>query len=211
MKIKLLTAVLSSFLCVSATAGTLALNLSNVTLDVSSGHATLGWSFSVLQNYNVIALDFIDPNGANFGASHQVGIWSSVGTLLASATIPMGVPATTVGSGNQTFASAAITPLLLTPGNLYYIGGTQDSPDKVVGSSNYTSASGITIVGKAFIVFNAGLAYPGTGGLFSDSQYFSPNFEFTAVPTASGVPEPASVLAVAGGLVLLALSCRSKT
>lgn len=213
MKFTFLIGVLAVFGCASATASTLALNLGGtVAPDPSSSHATIGWAFTVLPTYsfNVTALDFIDPNGASLGSSHQVGIWTSSGTLLASATLPTGVPAATTGSGNATFASAAISTLVLGPGS-YVIGGTTDAPDKQFTGVSYTTftlAPGLSIGTQALTASGAGLVFPGNGTVFSDYQFFSPNFEFTTGTPGSGVPEPASLLAAAGGLALIALRRR---
>ena len=154
---------------------------------------TSGWDFNLAQSYLVTALDFYD-SGAVGGllTSHQVGLWTSTGTLLASATIPAGTAAPLIG----TYRSVAIVPIVLTPG-FYEVGGfVPGNSDKYVfDAAAFTTLSGITY--SASHVATGAFAFPGSQNLVSTRE-FTANFE------VAGAPEPASAALLGLGALLLA-------
>ena len=53
----------------------------------------VGWRFDVLTNLTATGLGWFDDNHDRLGAAHQVGIWDSAGSLLASTLVPDGTAA----------------------------------------------------------------------------------------------------------------------
>src|SRR4051794_39543468 len=78
---------------------------------------TIGFSFTPASNVVVTALGVWDAStGDPLTQSHQVGIWTAGGTLLASGTVPANGPLT----GSWRYVS--ISPVTLTAGQSYIVG-----------------------------------------------------------------------------------------
>ena len=72
---------------------------------------TYGWSFTLSSTITVTDLGYFDFGGNGLNDAHDVGIWTSTGTLMVSATVPAGTAGTLVGrfplcSGFANFARA---------------------------------------------------------------------------------------------------------
>ena len=147
---------------------------------------TLGWSFTPTSNISVTELGFWDSTpGTPLGQTHQVGLWTTGGTLLASTTIQTTSPL--FGE----FRFEAITSVALTAGISYLIGATYYGPFLDIyrsSASSITMASEITFNGAARSGSSSGFAAPTT--VTAGNGRFGPNFEFT---NTSAVPEPASL------------------
>ena len=60
---------------------------------INGTHRTIGWSFTANDNLSVTSLGLWDETPADpLSQTHQVGLWSSTGTLLGSATIQTNSP-----------------------------------------------------------------------------------------------------------------------
>jgi len=149
---------------------------------------TLGYSFTTSTPLTINALGYWVDGLSN---NHQVGLWTSTGTLLAS---------TTVLSGDLTqdnFRWHSIAPLALAPGS-YVIGG------EFLGNGNPFpfNATGITTIsgytyGNDLQIFGSGLNFPTVGPVgYGPNGILAANF---SVSTAT--PEPIS-LVVFGGLIV---------
>ena len=151
-------------------------------------HRTIGWSFTANDNLSVTSLGLWDETPADpLGQSHRVGLWSSTGTLVGSATIQTNSPLT--GS----FRYAAITPVALTSGLTYFLGSEVYDPfsDRYTsGASSIVTAPEITFLGTARNDSAGGFSFPSNTG--SDNGRFGPNFQFQVISTS--VPEPTSTL-----------------
>lgn len=151
---------------------------------------TYGWAFTLSNTITVTDLGYFDFGGNGLNQSHDVGIWTSSGTLLVSATVPSGTAGTLIDG----FRYTLITPTILPPGD-YVIGGFESGSSGdpiVVTATTITTASGITYNGSA-ISGATSFSFPSEPG--QGNSYFGPNFEF------NNVPEPTTVaLLVLGGL-----------
>jgi hypothetical protein len=155
-----------------------------------SNDETVGWRFTVASGTDIFvtALGWWDDVPADpLDATHQVGLWALDGTLLGSTTVQ------TNSTLNGAFRYESITPILLTAGTGYVIGGRDLSSD----SDNYTSSVSslvmdprVVFVSAAVSANNAGFSFPSIFTLNSGGR-FGPNFELGSA--AAAVPEPASL------------------
>jgi len=160
-------------------------------------NVTLGWGFTLVNAVIVTDLGYFDGNeGLTDG--HPVGIWNSIGNLVAEATVPSGAT-TDLVSG---FRFVPIDPVVLGP-DAYTIGGYANatSPDQFrFEVSSVTTVAGLSF-GPANLFTKANsLTLPTTPAeAFSQDGYFGPDF-IVSSPTAT-VPEPDSI-----GMLLLGLA-----
>jgi hypothetical protein len=153
------------------------------------GNITLGWGFSLSQPVTVTDLGYFDGN-SGLTDSHPVGIWDSLGSLIAQATVPSG----TAGDLVSGFRFAAIAPVVLGAGS-YTIGGYADGTSADEFRFNVPSIT--TITGLSFgptHLYTQGdsLSEPLTkADVFSQDGYFGPNFEVSS--SVASTPEPESI------------------
>ncbi|MEP7351723.1 MAG: DUF4082 domain-containing protein [Acidobacteriota bacterium] len=151
----------------------------------NGGLYTLGFEFSISGPVTVDSLGYFSPS--ILLESHDVGIYTTGGTLLASAT----VTAADTLVGNFTFQS--ISPLNLAAGN-YIIAGTSGATDLYAFNPTTVSfMAGMTFVESRYNS-GASLAFPANPDI--GVGYFGPNF------TVSSAPEPSSILLLTSSLLL---------
>lgn len=143
------------------------------------GPWTLGWAFKASTSQTLIGLGAYDLGGDGFLTDHQVGLWDTNGTLLASVIVGSSDPLI------NGFRFASITPYTLSAGSTYIVGaanlGTGD------GYSLYgevATAPGITYLSSRYID-GSGLQLP-TAYAGVNPGYFGGN-----ILLGSAVPEPA--------------------
>jgi Domain of unknown function (DUF4082)/PEP-CTERM motif len=167
----------------------------------TDGNWTLGFEFTPTSNLNVTSLgDYFESGVTN---NESVGLWTLDGTQLATASI------TGSGAPADSFQFTAITPVELSAGQTYIVGGT-------TGSDNYAgfdlgNFAVAPVIGYDGHLESYGAAlqvpmtyYPGaTADSFAD---FGGDFQFTA----SGVPEPAAWAMMLLGLGGLGVAMRSR-
>ena len=78
---------------------------------------TVGWSFTLLTTMTVDGLGVWDENGDGIQDPQLVGLWSSAGALLSSATVDGSSKATPSASSAGQWLFTAVTPLVLDPGD----------------------------------------------------------------------------------------------
>jgi hypothetical protein len=166
---------------------------------VQGANATAGFSFSVTTATTISGLGLFDVGSDGLINSHQIGLWSSGGTLLASATVDNSSSVVASTSSLGDWRETGITSLTLDPGS-YVIGASfldvsQNTEDAAVFSATgTTSLSGISY-GTTVIGFSD-FAFPDFNENGVDAGAFGP-MAFTDVQSA---PEPGSL-----GLSLCAL------
>src|ERR1041385_6359444 len=119
---------------------------------------TIGWSFNVTSTIIVGGLGWYAPNGAGLALSHMVGIWDPAGNLLASGTVQAG----TADPLDGLFRTHSITPITLTPGTGYIVGGLNflANTDQLAFGVTPTTISSIVFVGGVFAPIDATFERP---------------------------------------------------
>ena len=201
----LLAVALLAFSSVVCRAGTIAFSFSSSSPGTANGLvATHGFQFTPLVNILVDSLGYLDVGQDGLATGHQVGIWNSVGTLLASATVTTGDSTLSgaVLAGAQ-FRFTPITPVLFLSGQTYTLGAGDDSSDNIYadfsGSQTSNAPSLLTVSSVGYYNVTSGFADPtNTIGNHYDVG------NFTAL--AATAPEPSSAalttLALAGILAV---------
>ena len=120
-----------------------------------------------------------NAGGAGLTTPHQVGIWDASQALVASTTVD---PATGIVIGDWIYA--AITPVTLTPGQVYTAGVIYfdtDSDNYVSSASSMTTAPEVLWVQSVYpSALSLGFTYPANNS--TSAGRFGPNFTFTVVP-----------------------------
>jgi hypothetical protein len=159
-------------------------------------NGTIGWGFTLASPVFVTDLGYFDGN-SGLVDPHPVGIWDSVGNLLATATVPSGTAATFVSG----FRFVPITPVMLSAG-AFTIGGYANvtSPDPFRFEVPFiTAVEGLSFGPVDLFTRADTLARPTTpADVFTQAGYFGPNF---LVSTSAVVPEPGTV-----GITLLGIA-----
>ena len=171
--------------------------VSGGTINVSQ--FTRGWEFTTTNSITVSALGWWDEGGNGLAASHQVSLWTTGGTVLASTTVPAGTGAPLSGG----FRYNPITSVVLAPGT-YVVAGKSTSTDQVVfeltGGTQMVFAPGITFVRNRHNGANS-FSFPSTSQVNIDMGMFAASFQFGS----ASAPEPGTLalvaLGMAGGLV----------
>ena len=147
---------------------------------------SLGFEFSVSSPVTVTALGY-NYFGVPLNLSHDVGIYTSGGTLLTSATV---TNASTVFNG---YLYTPVTPIVLGAGDYFIAGTTLGLNDGwIYQATSVVGASGLAFVDSWFTVGNGGvLSFPTSYA--SGQQYMEVNFQTT--------PEPGTLVLLGTGLL----------
>lgn len=125
----------------------------------------------------VVASDATDA----LTSPHQVGIWDAGQNLIASVTVD---PATGTVIGDWTYA--AITPVTLTPGQVYTAGAlytNTDSDSYISGASGVTTDPNVVWINSVYpFEIDLGFVFPTEDSAPTSGGRFGPNFTFTVVP-----------------------------
>lgn len=168
-------------------------------------NSTRGYAFTVTGSDLVAAqLGVWDAGGNGLVESHQVGLWNSTGTLLASATVGSGTSAALIDG----FRYVDIVDVPLAAGSYtvgaFFFNGSQDL--QALDLTGLATAPGITYDDLRFINGVSSLTMPtnplnGRTGLIGGTLMV----DSITAPT-SDVPEPESALLALMGVGLLSLA-----
>jgi hypothetical protein len=170
---------------------------------------TLGTSFTVTSDGNIVtALGIYDVGGA-FTTDHQIALWDHTAgdTQVASATF---LASNTNAGTPAGFLYVSISPLLLVKGDNYILGAFYPGTFAVASGDHLLDHSATPGTDPNFNNFvarfdtsNSGLQEP-LGGT-SGTAFIGPNLQFTPAP------EPSTVFSVVAGLAGLALLKRRRS
>jgi len=161
----------------------------------TNNNQSVGWQFNVLGSVVVTDLEWYDPTRNGLSTQHMVGIWNSGGTLLTSAVIPAGAAAGLDGM----FRFVLVTPITLTVGNGYVVGGENfvTNTDRLAcgsggscdGLLSQTLDPRLAFVNATFSDVGSGFVTP-TQFSLAHEGFYGPSFSVGAVP------EPTSMLLI---------------
>lgn len=170
---------------------------------------TAGYTFTVQRSLFATSLGVFDAGQDGLAAAHAIGLWDIDMRLLASTTVAAGSGATLDGF----FRLGAIGPVLLSPGQVYFVGALMNGDPYARTTDGLQAANGVTYDQEAQGVAppGAGLAFPGItssggGGIFGGNVVLAE----VAMPVST-VPEPATVALVGAGIVVLSGVARRGT
>lgn len=173
---------------------------------------SLGFSFTATSAVTVTSLGYYDFGGDGFATAHEVGIFDSAGTLLASAGLNAGSGDALIGQ----FRYASITPLSLAAGQTYVIAATtHGSADPWAYGNAYPADATVsdfhTTVPIVITANSALFLYQSDNQLRNPTEHYS-NYTFYAGPnfTILGVPEPANWTMMLSGFGLVGAVLRGR-
>jgi hypothetical protein len=172
--------------------------------DFGASDWNLGFEFSANSDVSVTALgDFDFGSAATFPQSQQVGLWDINGNLLASAYV------TTSSIQIGQFAFTSITPVALTAGSSYVVGG-QGGAD-YTGSNPINVAPQISYVEDLYTYIGTPIVTPLYEPLTSEGlTSVSDAGWFGGDVLLSSTPEPSYYLVVGAALVTLLAIFRAR-
>jgi hypothetical protein len=207
MNIKYTAALLAAYgSLLSLAAGTEmpAVSFTSASAFTNGSSATDGFQFTVNSPVSVSSLGIWDFNSDGLVESHMVAIFTTSGTIVASANVPGGTGATLLDG----FRYVSILPTTLLPG-IYNIGAFySDVPIQdtaAIQAQGFSTDPRITFNGSR-AAGGTSLTNPTTPLAGFDPGIFGPNFLLT---TASTVPENGSTLPLLG-LALVPFVCTLK-
>lgn len=157
---------------------------------------SLGYSFTATSAGAVDALGYFDDGSASsLTEIHDVGLYSSSGTLLASAVV-----SSATGTQVGFFDFVPISGVALIAGQTYDVVGTSGLVDPYTFDTNgFTTASNIAFDGDIYQNGNT-LAFPNMTEPITDG-IFGGNFEENIGAAIAATPEPSSLALLGTGLV----------
>jgi len=158
---------------------------------------SVGWAFRTNADLFVSELGYYnrtrvipDVGTVGMGFSHEVGLFSATGLLLASATVN---PSDLL---IDDFRYAAILQLALSANTHYVIAGYNFiDTDGYIATSVFTSPAEVSYLG-GLLLESAGLAFPTITASVPGGSIFGPNFRYS-------IPEPSTMILLGGAMLSL--------
>lgn len=196
-KLLLLTTALTAAVAVcSSQADTPALSFTGGGPYQGNGDGNVGWSFTLNTAMNVSSLGFYDYGSDGLQTAHAVGIFSSTGTLLTSATVPLGTNAALTNG----FRYVSIPVYTLSPGT-YIVDAavTANNSDYFMGgATTVTTVPGITYL-ETRVGGGTGLVLPPSNSSAPANGFFGPNFQVSPAPE----PSTWALMGLGAGMLVL--------
>ena len=174
-----------------------------------AGDFTVGFTFETTTPVTVDGLAFWDESGDGLASSHDVGLWTAGGTLLASSTVSnaSAVEASSSGLGNWLVEGIPSLPLGV---GSYVLGGVQTNSiggDLLRLNATATAAPGI-VYGTTMQNTANGLVLtmPDSAVSSVDDGAWGPNLRLAS----AAMPEPSALSLFALGLGAIALRRRRR-
>jgi YVTN family beta-propeller protein len=145
---------------------------------------TVGSKFTVGANVFVDKLGFEDQLLNGLASTHQVGLWNSSGTLLASVTVQSGTGSLLIGNWRY---ETLPTPVKLTAGSTYIVGAqVTNGGDKWTDNGNFPIEfainQGFSLGSPPNVFSSGGFALPTLNGTLAALRWAPANLLFTACP-----------------------------
>jgi uncharacterized protein DUF4082 len=203
-----------SFLGLLPTAGhTAGINFGSVSQSFSDElDRNVGWGFTVNQTLTVNRLGFADFGFDGLAQAHDVGLYTSSGTLLVSGTVAAGTNSPADGN----FRWVNVAPTVLNAGSTYVIGAflagngdewAWDAGKLGIHLINLSIDPRITISGTARYncCSETSLKFPASQIDDSRTMFVGPNFD-----TVATTPIPAALPLFAAGLGIIGWAARRR-
>ena len=195
------SALACSVLLASPVAAATAVSLSSFSTYAADGPWSMGFSFTATQDLSATALGAFDDLGDGFIDAHEIGLWDSSGTLLASASISS---TDTLIDG---FRYTNIASVNLISGATYTVGASNFGVnDAYAYDTTVTSAPGI-VSGQGRYANGSGLINPTSS---NGAGYFGGNLQISSAVSAAPEPATWAMLILGFGLAGVALRRRPK-
>jgi hypothetical protein len=169
-------------------------------------NGSAGFSLNVTAPIPVSGLGFFDVGGDGLIHSHQVGLWTSGGILLATALVSNAASVVSSTSSLGNWREVGIAPVTLVPGSYvlgtFYLDANTNQEDQAVFFALSSSGPGVSFGSRCDIGGGSALMFPCGNVPDPLAGIFGP-MAFT-----SSVPEPSTAALSLVGAVLLILRRR---
>jgi len=200
-----------SIVCSNASAEPIIDFISSYSYDWDGNTYTLAYDFNVSDTITIDALGILDIGGDGLSDSHEIGLWTTSGTLLATTTVTTSSTlADPSASGLGNYIYEPIDTLVLGAGD-YRIGAfyPSGSSDMVVYQATgvFSNHSSVTFLNNHWFDTSGSFTFPTDANEETTiRQYFGPAAHISSVPI------PATVWLFGSGLLgLIGISRNRKT